>query len=134
MWPELYYQVNKKIYSLQALFELHFLSIKACIEYKLLFIIHKCIQDQYSLAYLKDLIVSNRRSGTLEGLKSNRSKKLLIVPYVKYKTFAWRSFIVAGTRLWNILLIDLQNTKLYDTFETMSEMHLFTVYVVNELD
>ena len=88
-------QVEKKFNSLQALFELHWLPIKACIEHKLLCIIHKCLHDQYSLAYLKDLIVSNRRSGTLEGLRSNRSENFLIVPYAKYKTFAWRSFSVA---------------------------------------
>ena len=126
-------QIVKKFNSLQALFELHWLPVKAHVGYKLLCMIHKCLYDQYSLAYLKNLIVFNRRSGTVEGLRSNRSENL-IVPYAKYKTFAWRLFSVAGPRLGNNLLVDLQNTKLYDTFKTMLNMHLFTVFVVNELD
>ena len=64
-------QVDKTFNSLQALFELYWLLIKASREYQLLCIIHKCLHDQYSPTYLKDLIVPNRRSGTLEGLRSN---------------------------------------------------------------
>ena len=121
MWSELHYNLTR-INSLKAMFELHWLPIKAHIEYKLLCIIHKCLHNQYSPAYLKDFVVSNKRLGTLEGLRSNRSENLLIAPFVKYKTFVWRSFSVAGPRLWNNLSVDIQNTKLYDTFKTINTL------------
>ena len=66
--------------------------------------------------------------GISEGLRSNKKSHLLVVPYVKYKTFAYCSFSICGPRLWNNLMADLHQESDYDKFKKGLKTLLFTRY------
>ena len=70
---------------------LHWLPIRARIEYKILTMVYKCLEGS-APEYLKELI--KLRRPTREGLRSGLQVKPLIVPYTRQKTFASRSFSV----------------------------------------
>ena len=81
--------------------------IKAQIEYKILCMVHICIYDSTSPTYLNNVLVHIKHEGISGGLRSNKKSHLLVVPYVKYKTFAYHSFSICGPRLWNNLTVEL---------------------------
>ena len=104
-----------------ALKELHWLPIKLRIEFKICCIMHKCTYGQAPL-YLKNLLTETSpnlrlRSGQYKGVK-------YLVPFVKKKTHAERSFSVMGPKLWNALPDNLRLSENYDTFKC----HLKTLY------
>ena len=67
--------------------------------------------------------------GISEGLKLNKKSHLLVVPYVKYRTFAYHLFSVCGPRLWNNLVADLHQESDYDKFKKGLKTLLFTRHV-----
>ena len=60
-----------------ALRDLHWLPIRACIQYKILVIVYKCL-DNSAPDYLKDLLVHN--PVIRQGLRSEAKNWILIVP------------------------------------------------------
>ena len=79
---------------------LHWLPIRARIEHKLLTMTYKCLNGE-APDYLSDLlsvILESRRM-----LMSSNKYKQLVVPRVKRKTFAARSFSIMAQSLWNEL-------------------------------
>ena len=104
--------VQKQCNSLKCLHELHWLPIVARIEYKILTIVHKCLNDNKAPVYLKNLLIHNNwiNSGVCAGLRSNDSEHVLIVPYAKYTTFGRRAFNVCAPRFWNNPPIRLQTS------------------------
>ena len=77
-----------------ALKELHMLPVHVRAQYKILVIVYKCLHD-HAPAYLSNLLqehVPNR-------VTRSASKHLLEVPHTTHKTFADRSFSVAGPAL-----------------------------------
>ena len=109
----------------KALKELHWLPIRQQILFKLLTIVHKCMYG-LALTYLKNLIV--RVPVPKRELRSNCDTTHLIVPLVKLKTFASRSFSVAGPVEWNLLPKELRCTELYELFKKGLKTHLFKQY------
>ena len=96
--------LNRKICesSLQALHDLHWLVICAIIDFKTLMLVFKCLHDKFAPSYLNDLLVTNKCTGMYGNLRSNsQNAELLIIPYIKNKTFATQAFSVCGPRLWN---------------------------------
>ena len=85
------------------------------------------------LGYFKNLLIHNKRTGISEGLTSSEREHLLIVTYVKYKTFTRRALNVCGPKLWNVLPIDIQNIRNYDLFKKGLTIYLFTKNVVDEM-
>ena len=71
-----------------------------------------------------------KHEGISEGLRSNKTSHLLVVPYVKYKIFAYHSFSVCGPRLWNNLMADLHQESDYDKFKNGLKPLIFTRYVL----
>ena len=63
--------VQKQCNSLRCLHELHWLPIVARIEYKILTIVHECLNDNKVLAYLKNLLIHNNKInlGVCTGLR-----------------------------------------------------------------
>ena len=53
---------------------------------------------------------------------------LLIVPYVKYKTFVAQAFSVSGPRLWKSLPMDIQNIEDINTFKSKLKIYLFEMF------
>ena len=106
------------------------------IEYKILTIVHKCLNDNKAPVYLKNLLIHNnqKNSGVSTGLRSNDSEHVLIVPYAKYKAFGRRAFSVCALRLWNNLPTRLQNISRYEEIKVQLKPILFVKYVANKQD
>ena len=63
------HNVNRESDALCALKELHWLPADVRIKYKILCVVFKCLHDKCSLAYLRDLLIQNKRnSGIISGL------------------------------------------------------------------
>ena len=105
----------------EALKELHILPVHIRAEYKLLVLVYKCLNN-LAPSYLSDLISKQQAGYATRSTKKN----LLVVPFVKNKTFADRSFSVAGPRLWNALPEIVKTAPSVDTFKTRLKTHLFT--------
>ena len=73
--------VQKQCNSLKCLHELHWLPIVLRIEYKILTIVHKCLNDNKAPVYLKNLLIHNNwiHSGVCAGQRLNDSEHVLIV-------------------------------------------------------
>ena len=128
--------VQKQCNSVKCLHELHWFPIVARIEYKILTIVHKCLNDNKAPVYLKNLLIHSNQinSGICAGQWLNDSEHILIVPYAKYKAFGRRAFSVYALRLWNHQPIRLQNISRYEHFKVQLKTFLFVKYVVNKLD
>ena len=77
---------------------LHWLPINCRIEYKLLTLVHNCL-DKSAPSYLIDLL--RRKAPNQSRLRSENQNHILEVPHTTKKTFADRSFGVVGAKLWN---------------------------------
>ena len=74
---------------------MHWLPIKYRVEHKLLTLVYKCLIGE-APQYLQELLVEQQCYR--QGLRSSNMYKRLMVPKTKRKTFADRSFSVAGPR------------------------------------
>ena len=93
---------NKRKYdsAKDCLMYLHWLPVRARIDYKITMIVHKCLNDK-APDYLKDLLTVNQP--TRMGLHSSQSSNILVIPCTKCKTFTDRAFSVYRPRTWNLL-------------------------------
>ena len=76
--------------------------------------------------YLENLLSINNREGMARNLHSNEAV-ILIVPYVKNKTFSAHSFSMQGPICWNRLPASLQKQKTLENIKTGLKTHLFKV-------
>ena len=83
-----------------SLYLLHWLPIKARVDFKILTLIHKCLSGN-ALEYLQNLITPYK-SGR-PGLRSESQERKLLVPRTSRKTFADRTFSVYSPKTWNNL-------------------------------
>ena len=121
--------------SLPALHDLHWLPIHARIDFKIPMMVFKFLHDKSSPSYLKDLLVINKHIGMYGNLRSNsQNEELLVIPYVKNKTFATWAFSVCGPELWNNLPTAIRSNDTLEKFKSLLKTHLFIMYVVNELN
>ena len=77
--------------------------------------------------YLENHLSINNREEIASNLH-NSNTVVLLVPYVKNKTFAAHSFSVQGPFWWHRLLALLQNLKTLENSKTSLKTHLFNVY------
>jgi hypothetical protein len=100
--------------SSQALYDLHWLPIKARINFKILCFMYNCHMGNAPV-YLTELLtmhVSGR-----PGLRSANCGTLYNIPVNKRKTFSDRSFSTVGPRLWNSLPLDVRQSESLDVFK-----------------
>ena len=81
---------------------LHWLPIRARIQYKLLLLVHKAFIGG-SLPYLADMMITRN---TTRSTRSSHRVNLFVVPHHGLYKYPERAFAVAGPRLWNELLTD----------------------------
>ena len=102
---------------------LHWLPVKFIIDFKIICLVHRCIQNQ-APDYLRNLLTSlpvHRVS-----LRSEVSNTFnLIIPQVKRETFAVRAFSVKGPVLWNQLPNCIQAINDFKTFKEILKNILF---------
>ena len=91
----------------------HWLPIKERIIFKILLIVHKCLNGN----------APSELCNLFEFSSSSRTCKL---NHISYKTaFGDRAFSVAGPRLWNILPSDIRMMKDVETFKVLLKTYLF---------
>ena len=114
MCAKLVLRLRKYDSSKQALLQLHWLPIKARIEFKILTVMFNCSKGQ-APAYLTELLSEQVPRHRLRS--SDFATGCYGVPFNKRKTFGDRSFKTVGPKLWNKLPLDLRNSISVDTFK-----------------
>ena len=109
--------------STEALQTLHWLPIKFRIQYKILLLVYKCLNDQ-APSYLSELLELKSTTSRL-CVRSTSDMTLLCVPFTKRKTFADRSVSVAGPRLWNGLPRTIRESPNPDCFKKHLKTYMF---------
>ena len=104
---------------------LHWLPVKARIQYKIACLCFQCIYQNSILPCISDLLHPYRPSRTLRSLDTS----LLTVPRFSLETFGKRSFYVFGPTVWNSLPLSLRKTQCFATFKTKLKTHLFHIHL-----
>ena len=92
------------------------------IEFKILTLIYKCLNKQ-APEYLQNLLVEipSQRCG----LRSELTYKELLIPFMKRKTFAEKSFSAATSTLWNKLPLKIKQASTLNQFKSLLKTYLF---------
>ena len=106
----------------QALLQLHWLSVKQQIAFKILTLTYKCVHG-IGPQYLQKLI--SKPKPTRDNLRSTTDPYLLVIPRTKCKTFADRSFSVSRPPLWNKTTRKIRSTQTLLSFKNDLKTHLF---------
>ena len=86
---------------------------------------YKCHKGE-APKYLCELLKIEQRTGIPRRLRSYQDNGVLYrIPFTKSKTFADRSFGVAGPRIWNGLPINLQQSGTIESFKDKLKTFLF---------
>jgi len=104
---------------------LHWLPVKARIEYKVCSICFQCIHSDTLPTYLKDLVAIYK---PVRNLRS-QDACLLEVPRYSLSTYGKRSFSVFGPTTWNSLPQQLRQIQSLPTFKNHLKTHLFQRYL-----
>ena len=78
-------------------------------------LVYKCLNGQAPL-YLSELL-EDKSTTSRPGLQSTCDGTLLCIPFTKRKTFADRSFSIAGPKLWNCLTKTIRESPNTDSFK-----------------
>ena len=105
--------------------KLHWLLVRAQIQYKILLLVYKCVQGT-APTYLQELININTYNRV--GFRSSQDDCKLKIPRVNRETFTNRSFKVVGPRRWNNLPIDIRRSSSVTTFKKQLKTYLFKFY------
>ena len=100
---------------------LHWLPLKARIQYKIACLCFQCLSHNTMPLYLSDLLHPYQPSKTLHSLDTS----LLSVPHFCLETFGRRSFSVFGPTVWNSLPLSLRQTQCFSTFKKKLKPYLF---------
>ena len=118
--------VGKFHSSRQALKKLHWLPIRARVDFKICVIVYKCLRNE-APSYLQDLL--NIRS-TTRSLRStgHDSAITLDVPLNRHNTLLDRSFAFAGPTVWNSIPAKIRNIGNLELFRKSLKTHLCGKY------
>ena len=110
------------------LYQLHWLSVKYQIQYKILLLVYKCLNN-LAPGYLSSLLTRYQPERSLRSSSLN----LLKQPPSRLKSYGDRAFSVCGPRLWNSLPSDVRSCTTLDHFKTSLKTYLFKqAYCDNE--
>ena len=106
----------------ELMWALHWLPIRARIQYKVLLLVYKAFTNG-SPTYLADMMTS---CNPVRSTRSSHKVNLLVVPLQKSNKYSEKAFAVVGPRLWNELLTDeLRGCNSVDTFKKKLKTMLF---------
>ena len=114
MCAKLVLQCSKYLSTTQELVNLHWLPIEQWIQFKILTITYKAINNTMP-KYIMDLIETSKLRR--DNMQSNNVRVMLNVASVKYKTFAARSFSYVAPKLWNELSKNIRESKTLGNFK-----------------
>ena len=104
---------------------LHWLPVKARIQYKIACLCFQCLHNDSMPTYLSELIHPYQPARTLR----SQDTSLLIVPRFSLETFGKRSFSVFGPTVWNSLPLFLRKIQCFSTFKRNLKTHLFELHL-----
>ena len=108
-----------------AMFRLHWLPIRYRLDFMIALLMYKCYKGE-APKYSHELLDIEQRTEISRRLRSHQDNNVLYrIPFTRAKTFADRSFSVAGPRIWNGLPIDVQQSGTVDAFKTKLKTFLF---------
>ena len=110
---------------------LHWLPIKARIEFKLLLLVFNSING-LAPVYLKNKLKIKEENKNFM-LRSNKDTNALFTPRVRRQTFAARSFSYAGPHLWNSLPLNIRLSLDAEDFKKNLKTHLFKKFYAHVL-
>ena len=108
-----------------ALHTLHWLPVKARIEYKIACLCFHCLHSDSCPSYLSELLCPYKPSRTLR----SQDASLLTVPRYSLNSFGKRSFSVLAPTLWNSLPASLRQIDSVFSFKKHLKTHLFCKYL-----
>lgn len=103
--------------------QLHWLPVKARIDFKILTLVYKALHD-LAPSYLSEIISPYKPSRLLR----SAGKNLLEVPKSNTKSYGDRSFAIYGPKLWNSIPTELRTCPSLQTFKTKLKTYLFCKY------
>ena len=104
----------------EALRSLHWLPMRARIDFKILLLTWKALNGQ-APGYLASLLTPKHHARELR----SSSHQLLEIPRTNLKTYGDRAFCVVAPKLWNCLPESLKCIKSRDSFKSALKTHLF---------
>jgi hypothetical protein len=107
---------------------LHWLPVKARIDFKVACMCFRCLNDEDAPSYLSELVQPYTPARTLRSGDS----LLLVEPRFSLSTFGKRSFSVFGPSVWNNLPLSLRKQQSYATFRKHLKTYLFQTYLTAE--
>ena len=99
---------------------LHRLPVKSRIEFKVLLLTYKALNDQ-APSYLKDLLVPYHPTRTLR----SQDADLLVVPKICKSRLGARAFSYQAPLLWNHLPLSVREADTVSTFKSRLKTFLF---------
>ena len=102
--------------------QLHWLPVKARIDYKILTLCYRCITENDYPSYMKDLIAIYTPT---RSLRSSSDSTLLAQPRAKLKTSGERSFSFIAPKIWNKLPRNIRESPTLSTFKKNLKTYLF---------
>ena len=100
---------------------LHWLPVKARIQYKIACLCFQCLYHNTITSYLSDILHPYLPARTLRSLDTS----LLTIPRFCLETYGRRSFSVFGPTVWNSLPLSLRKTQCFSTFKKKLKTYLF---------
>ena len=105
--------------------DLHWLPIKARIDYKVALLCFKCLNNK-APAYIKDLIVPYTPARMLRSSSSN----LLSTPRVSSKKYGERAFTFSGPQIWNSHPENIRSEEGLEKSKKSLKTYLFRKYLL----
>ena len=106
-----------------ALKKLHWLPVRQRVDFKILLLTYKCLNNQ-APAYLKELLCPVQH----EFQTRRKTQKHLHEPSFRLKTCGRRAFACNAPRLWNKLPQHLREAKSLDIFKKSLKTHFFKIH------
>ena len=108
-----------------AMYKLHWLPIMFRLDYKKALLMFRCYKGE-APKYLCELLDIEVRTRISRSLRSYQEEVISYwIPFAKHKTFAYRSFSVAGPKIWYSLPVHLHLSETVDSFKTKLKIYFF---------
>ena len=104
---------------------LHWLPVRARIDYKIAYLCFQCLHSTSAPSYLCDLLEEYSPSRALR----SQDAFLLSVPRHCLASFGKKAFSVYAPTLWNSLPLSLRSISTLSTFKIQLKTHLFNSYL-----
>ena len=108
------------------LIELHWLPVKARIEFKICLLVFKALKFKQPI-YLLDLLSPYCNQLGMDLRCSDDPHRLFEPSAVNQRTFAERSFSYTAPRLYNLLPVELKSVSSLEAFKSNLKTHFFNL-------